>query len=178
MDLASFKRAACFLLLNLALTAAKPLAQGEDLSILKDWVEWSDSAHMLRRHWNGIAFQLLERRREKIRGLTAASQWKARQEEVKATLRRIVGPFPERTPLHTRVLEVVRKDGFRIEKIVFESVPNFYVTSCLFIPETKPSAPQRPDTGLAAAAGTNGVVTKMPAILNVIGHTDTAFRDP
>ncbi|HEY3131400.1 MAG TPA: alpha/beta hydrolase family protein, partial [Acidobacteriota bacterium] len=174
----SFKRTASFLLLILALTAAKPLAQGEDLSILKDWVEWSDSSHMLRRHWNGIAFQLLEKRREKIRGLATASQWKSRQEEVKASLSRIVGPFPERTPLRSRVLEVVRKEGYRIEKIVFESVPNFYVTSCLFIPEAKSSPPQRPETGQAAAAGTNGVVAKMPAILNVIGHTDTAFRDP
>src|SRR2546425_6891918 len=99
MALDPFKRTAFFLLLILALTAAEALAQVEDLSILKDWVEWSDSAHMLRRHWNGIAFQLLEKRREEIRGLATASQWKSRQEEVKATLRRIVGPFPERTPL-------------------------------------------------------------------------------
>ncbi len=178
MALDSFKRTAFFLLLILASPAADALAQGEDLSILQAWVEWSDSAHMLRRHWNRIAFQLLEMRREKIQGLTSASQWKSRQEEVKATLRRIVGPFPETTPLNARVLEVVRKDGYRVEKIVFESVPNFYVTSCLFIPETKPSAPQRPATGQVVVAGTSGASGRMPAILNLIGHTDVAFRDP
>jgi len=52
----------------------------------------------------------------------------------------------------------VRKEGFRIEKILFESMPSFFVTSCLFVPDN--------------------LRGKSPAILNLIGHTDIAFRAP
>ena len=45
-----------------------------------------------------------------------------------------------------------QKKGYKIEKIVYESIPGFFFTGCLFIPD-----------------GRKG---KAPAILNVIGHTE------
>ena len=68
----------------------------------------------------------------------------------------IVGPFPEKTPLNAKVTGVVKKDGYRIEKILYESIPGFYVTGCLFVPDK---------------AKVNN-----PAILFVSGHTQDAFR--
>ena len=127
-------------------------ASNEDLSVLAGWAHWAHARDMLQRRLNSLAFELIEDRRRKIAGLTTAEDWKARQEEVRNTFQRIIGPFPAKTPLNARVLGVMRKDGYRIEKIVFESRPNFYVTSCLFIPD-----------------GSKG---RRPAILNVIGHTE------
>ena len=38
---------------------------------------------------------------------------------------KIVGPFPEKTPLNAKVTGVIKKEGYKIEKIVYESMPGF-----------------------------------------------------
>ncbi len=73
--------------------------------------------------------------------------------------------LPEKTPLNAKVLGTTQADGFRIEKILFESQPNFPVTALLYLPDAKPGAPQQ----------------KLPAIVVSPGHgftgkvTDYAF---
>ncbi len=80
-------------------------ASNEDLSILEGWANWTHARYMLQRRLNSLAFELIEQRRRKIEGLTTAEDWKARQDEVRNTFRRIIGPFPTKTPLNARVLE-------------------------------------------------------------------------
>jgi hypothetical protein len=79
-----------------------------------------------------------------------------RQKIVKNKLMEMVGPFPEKTPLNAKITGTIKSNGYRVEKIVYESMPGFYVTGCLYIPE--------------------GLKGKAPAILNVIGHNQDAFR--
>ena len=133
-------------------------AQGEDLSVLGGWIQWSNAANLLQQRLNSVAFQLLANRNAVIRSLISADDWRARQAYVKATLQKTVKPFPEKAPLNAQVLGTLKKDGYTIEKVVFESLPKFYVTGCLFIPVQRNA--------------------RLPAILNVIGHTDIAFRAP
>ncbi|MFC1538460.1 alpha/beta hydrolase family protein [Candidatus Latescibacterota bacterium] len=95
-------------------------------------------------------------RDQEISKLKTKTDWLKRQEKVKETLMEIVGPFPEKTPLNPRITGIVKKDGYRVEKIVFESMPDLYVVGCLFVPD--------------------GIVDKRPAILNVIGHYQESFR--
>ncbi|MFN4258697.1 MAG: alpha/beta hydrolase family protein, partial [Gemmataceae bacterium] len=45
------------------------------------------------------------------------------------------GPFPEKTPLQPRITGVVERDGYKIEKVIFDSRPNFPVTANLYIPK-------------------------------------------
>jgi dienelactone hydrolase len=47
-------------------------------------------------------------------------------------------PLPPRTPLNARVTGVLRRPGYRIEKVVFESRPDFPVTAHLYVPEGPP----------------------------------------
>jgi hypothetical protein len=61
-------------------------------------------------------------------------------------------PMPERTPLNPKVTGTLKRDGYRIEKIIFDSLPKFYVTANLYMPETG-RAPY-------------------PAILMPLGHED------
>jgi len=49
-------------------------------------------------------------------------------------IRESFGPEPERTPLNARVTGVVERDTYRLEKIIFESRPNFPVTANLYVP--------------------------------------------
>lgn len=54
---------------------------------------------------------------------------------VRSKIRQCFAPFPaERTPLNPRVTGVVERDGYRIEKLIFESRPGFLVTASLYVP--------------------------------------------
>jgi dienelactone hydrolase len=135
---------------------AVSLEGAEDLRVLERWIEWSDGGAMLLKHLNAEAFRYLGERDRVIARLRGEASWKRRQRDTYAALLEIVGPFPERTPLNPVVTGVVERDGYRVEKIIFESMPQYPVTAALFVP--------------------NGLTEKRPAILNVIGHSTASFR--
>lgn len=155
---------ACFFIafvapiLLFSIVSLKAYAQDEDLSVLTGWMRWSDAPNMLYHHLSNEAFQLLEDRASKVKNLKTEAQWLRRQDEVRNKLMQIVGPFPEKTPLNPKITGIIQKDGYRMEKVIYESMPNFYVTASLFIPD--------------------GLKGKTPAILYSSGHTEDGFRSP
>ncbi len=132
------------------------MGQEENLKLFDNWIEWSDGKNMLIHYLNEQAYRYLDARDREIAGLKTKEDWINRQKRVKDILNNIIGPFPEKTPLNARVTGIVRKDGYRIEKVIYESMPNLYVTACLFIPD--------------------GKVKNRPAIIEVSGHGFPAFR--
>ena len=60
-------------------------------------------------------------------------------DERRADLRRKmverIGGFPERTPLNAKVTGVLRRNGYRVEKVLFESRPGAFVTANLYLPD-------------------------------------------
>src|SRR5688500_1267314 len=121
------------------LVSASPLTFGqeENLNVFDRWMAWSGGQTMLARHLNAQAFQYLDERDKEIASLKTKQDWIKRQEKVRTVLANIVGPFPARTPLNARVTGEIKKDGYKVEKIIFESMPGFYVTGGLFIPEKR-----------------------------------------
>jgi len=59
----------------------------------------------------------------------------ARQAEVRERTIAAIGGFPDKTPLNARTVGSVRKDGYVVEKVLFESRPKHYVTAHLFLPD-------------------------------------------
>jgi dienelactone hydrolase len=55
-----------------------------------------------------------------------------------------IGGFPQRTPLNAKVTGTIKKQGYKIEKVIFESQPNFYVTAALFLPDNPAYKPPYP----------------------------------
>lgn len=51
------------------------------------------------------------------------------------------GPIPERTALKARTTGIVDRDAYTIEKIIFESRPNFPVTANLYLPKVTGRVP-------------------------------------
>lgn len=149
----------CFLLLLVAYGcwAPSPLRAQEDLSVLNGWMRFTDAENALYHHLSGQAYDLLEARARRVAGLRSKADWRRYQEQVRQRLHEIIGPFPEKTPLKARVTGTLEKDGYRVEKLVYESMPGLYVTAALFIPE-----------GLEGG--------KAPAILFCSGHTAEGFR--
>lgn len=134
----------------------KARAEEEELSVLSRWMKWTDAPNMLYHHLSAQAYDYLGERATKVATLKTEGQWIRRQEEVRQTLMNIVGPFPEKTPLNPQIVDVINKEGYRVEKVIYESMPDLYVTACLFIPDN--------------------LKGKAPAILYPSGHTAEAFR--
>jgi len=66
-----------------------------------------------------------------------AEQVSEYQKRIRAKFIEVLGGFPDRTPLNPQVTGVVRRDGYHMEKIIFESQPKHYVTAALFLPDAK-----------------------------------------
>jgi cephalosporin-C deacetylase-like acetyl esterase len=82
-------------------------------------------------------------RRTTIAAITTRAQAEGRQREVRKKILTLIGTLPEKTPLNAKSLGTTQADGFRIEKILYESQPNFPVTALLYLPDTKPGTAQQ-----------------------------------
>jgi dienelactone hydrolase len=60
---------------------------------------------------------------------------------MKARMREALGELPERTPLNPRVVGREGRDGYRIEKVIYESRPGHHVTATLYLPEGPAPSP-------------------------------------
>jgi cephalosporin-C deacetylase-like acetyl esterase len=149
-----------FLILYVAATAHPSIAteEKEDLAILTRWPRYQQSQHAVYNYLVDQAIDRLQQREQDIASLSTAEGWRERQRRVLHTLREeILGPFPERSPLRAQVTGVVRKPGYRIEKVIYESMPGFPVTAALFVPDSA-----RPPAA---------------AVVFASGHTADAFRN-
>ena len=68
----------------------------------------------------------------------------ARQASVRAAVLDSIGGFPARTPLNAKTTGHIRKDGYSVEKVIFESRPKHYVTAHLFLPDEAKFRPPYP----------------------------------
>ncbi len=140
------------------LTTERISAQNELDVIKNNWLLYTDAPNFLYHYLSGQAYVLLAKRNSEIAGINSLAEWQKRQEFIRNTLNDIVGPFPEKTPLNAKILRTIKKDGYRVEHIVFESQPGFYVTSSMFIP-----------SGLKKNS-------KSPVVIYVSGHSAEGYR--
>src|SRR5438270_12268949 len=62
--------------------------------------------------------------------------WEDRRAALRTSLLNAIGPFPEKPcPLEPKVLGTLSRSGCRIEKLVFQSRPDVWVTANLYVPE-------------------------------------------
>ena len=60
--------------------------------------------------------------------------FKARQEKVRQAWIDALGGFPDRCDLDVKVTGVIERDGYRVEKTLFQSRPGHHVTADVFVP--------------------------------------------
>jgi cephalosporin-C deacetylase-like acetyl esterase len=111
------------------------LAQSPDsLDFLNDLPDFEHVRDMLPNQLNQKAFALLDERQRVVAQINTAADVAKRRAYVRECMIRALGGFPERTPLNARVVGRLDRDGYRVEKIIFESQPKFYVTGNLYLP--------------------------------------------
>ncbi|MCY2964151.1 MAG: prolyl oligopeptidase family serine peptidase [Planctomycetota bacterium] len=86
--------------------------------------------------------------------VTSREEWEAQRDERKEQFLDMLGlwPIPEKTPLKAVVTGALERDGFRVEKVHFQSKPGLYVTGNLYLPHPLPK-------------------DKLPTVLYVCGHS-------
>ena len=144
-----------YLLIFIVLIPMSLWSQDENLNVLSG-IEFSDVENALFHYYTDIVFDDMDKRQSEIAGLKTVEDWKKRQKKVKMLLVESIGVFPEKTALNAQITGIIKKPKYRIEKIIFESQPKFYVTGILYIP--------------------NNLKAKAPAIVFTSGHAENAFR--
>ncbi|MFN7996288.1 MAG: acetylxylan esterase [Bryobacteraceae bacterium] len=83
-----------------------------------------------------IAHKQLQERQRTIAAIQDVAGAEQRKKTVRETFLRLIGGLPDYSgPLNPRITGQIRAAGYTIEKIIFESLPGFYVTANLYRPE-------------------------------------------
>jgi len=102
------------------------------------------------RHQLDVAWAQDDARRARFAAVSSEAELAALQGELRDKILDLIGGLPaERTPLNARIAGKVAGDGYRIEKVVFESIPGFHVTALLYVPD----APAGPKPAVLLACG-------------------------
>jgi dienelactone hydrolase len=93
-------------------------------------------------------------------------EWEQRRVKLRQAMLAAMGPVPEKPcSLEPQFQGVLKREGYRIEKLIFQSRSDVWVTANAYVPElrslTQPGSPRR-----------------LPAVLVVHGHWALARRDP
>lgn len=96
-----------------------------------------ENSQMLRNHFRKLAHEALDQRLEGYESLKTPEQIHAWQTVKRERFRELLGGFPDRTPLNARVVGKLDGDGFRAEKIIYESRLGFLVTATLYLPDSE-----------------------------------------
>ena len=69
-------------------------------------------------------------------GIGSRAEYDAYRKRMHGRMMAAMGEWPERTALNARTVATYKREGYRIEKVVFESMPKLFVTANLFIPDS------------------------------------------
>ncbi len=97
-------------------------------------VNYRNYSRCLPDYLSALAREAYEARNRALRGLTSPAAIEARQNWVRDTLWKLAGGMPERTPLNQRSTGGFEREGYRVEKLVYESRPGFHVAADLYVP--------------------------------------------
>ncbi|WP_165840996.1 alpha/beta hydrolase family protein [Larkinella punicea] len=143
-------------LCSLCLLLPGRIVAQKEYNVLQNWFLLRSDDNALFRHLLRQSTNHLEKRTATVARINTLNDWKKRQQWARQTLRDAIGPFPERTPLNAKTVRVLHKKGYRVEHLIYESQPGFYVPATLFVPE--------PLTG------------KAPGIVYCSGHSPTGYK--
>ena len=85
----------------------------------------------------GVADRQLDSRREQVARIHTRAEAEARAAWTRKALLGFLGGLPDkRTPLHFRRTGTIDRGDYRIDNVIYESLPNFFVTANLYVPKT------------------------------------------
>ncbi len=82
-----------------------------------------------------LAQEASRKREHALARLTSINEIHSRQQQVRATLWRLIGGPEQRTPLHPKTTGVLQRPSYRVEKLIYQSRPGLFVAANLYIPK-------------------------------------------
>ncbi len=111
--------------------------------------------------------------------LTSITAFEEHRKRVREHFMDAIGGLPEEhTPMNVQCTGTLDRGTFTIEKLIYESLPEFYVTAALYVPKGAPprsrGGPKESPTSPPRAGGES----PQPAIVFVHGHSDAGKSYP
>ncbi len=110
---------------SFAQTASQPGPSAAPANIMGD--------HLRQQIHNALAA-----RQQEYEALKTPEQITAYQQRRRSAMIEALGGFPEKTPLNAKVTGKIQCDGYRIEKVLFESRSGLVVSALLYLPDAAP----------------------------------------
>jgi dienelactone hydrolase len=117
-----------------------------------DYVPLNRYPHMVQEYYVRQLGMVERKANQQRDALKSRADAEAYVQDVRDRIHQCFGPWPERTPLKARITGVIERDTYKIEKLIFESRPNFLVTANLYIPK--------------------GRAFPVPGVVGTCGHSD------
>jgi cephalosporin-C deacetylase-like acetyl esterase len=138
-------RAPACVLVAVALSVSSPVASADAPD---------EPRQQLIQYLNAIGRGQAEARGRMVADLTTEAQVAERQALVREKILRLIGGLGEPAPLNVREVGSIAGEGFRVEKVAFQSLPGFWVTANVYVPEA--SAARFPAVVLTPGHGPDG----------------------
>jgi cephalosporin-C deacetylase-like acetyl esterase len=128
----------------------------DDLSVLPETIDGIKPVDMMGHYLHGLARIHFDNWQQQYEQRKTPEQIAEYQKHLRKKFIESIGGLPERTPLNPQITGVVRRDGYRVEKVIFESQPKHYVAGALFVPDAGRFKPP------------------YPGVIEPVGHSFTA----
>jgi len=120
--------------LSACLLSVGVVAAAEDLSV-------QPAPNMMHAYLIDAVHKALDRRDAQYEKLKTPEQLAAYQQQMHEFFIGALGGLPKRTPLKPQIIGKADRDGYRIERVIFESQPQHFVTATLYLPDADPPYP-------------------------------------
>ena len=140
----------------LVLIPGVTVTAAEDLSVLPEKIDNVLPSNMMSHYLRRLAGQKFEDWKTEYEQRKTPEQIAEYQKRLREKFIEAIGGLPERTGLNPQVTGIVSRDGYRVEKIIFESQPKHYVSALLFLPETDKFDPPYPGVLVPCGHSANG----------------------
>lgn len=123
-------------LLTIAFLSGAVVA-ADDLTVLKPDAKGTSPRKLLNVYLLAECDKHFATRKAEIEKLKTPEDVAVRQKVLRAKFIEVLGGFPEKTPLNAKTVGTLKRDGYTIEKVIYESRPEHHVTANLYLPEGK-----------------------------------------
>ena len=153
----------------------------EDLRVLPEKIDHVAPADMMSHYLRRLAGQKFENWKQEYEQRKTPEQIAEYQKRLREKFIEAIGDLPERSPLNPQVTGIIQRDGYRVEKVIFESQPKHHVSALLFLPDAGKYKPPYPGVLVPCGHSANGkahdAYQTMGALLALNGMAGLVF-DP
>jgi len=126
---------ACFV--SLLASAAWTAEPADDLRIYQTPDDRQQARSMLVNYFQEKTQVLWDKRDKELAAIDSPEAWRARQQRTRNLLPEILGDFGEKCPLDARIVGTLDHPDYVIEKLIFQSQPNYYCTANVYVPKDR-----------------------------------------